>query len=70
LLQHRLDVGQRPVGLSALLKDPRPEQPGRLVAGGEIDRPIDVGERPLAISGATGEGVRAMLEAAWKLAGK
>ena len=28
------------------------------------------GERPLAISGATGEGVRAMLEAAWKLAGK
>ena len=28
------------------------------------------GERPIAISGATGEGVRAMLEGAWKLAGK
>lgn len=28
------------------------------------------GERPIAISGATGDGVRAMLEAAWKLAEK
>jgi len=28
------------------------------------------GERPPAISGATGEGVRAMLEAAWRLAGR
>jgi GTP-binding protein len=28
------------------------------------------GERPIAISGATGEGVRALLEGAWKLAGK
>jgi GTP-binding protein len=28
------------------------------------------GERPLAISGATGDGVRPMLEAAWKLAEK
>jgi len=28
------------------------------------------GERPVCISGATGQGVREMLEAAWKLAGK
>ena len=28
------------------------------------------GERPIAISGATGDGVRPMLEAAWKLAEK
>jgi hypothetical protein len=28
------------------------------------------GERPLAISGATGEGLRPMLEAAWRLSEK
>lgn len=28
------------------------------------------GERPVAVSGATGEGIRAMLEAAWRLSGK
>ena len=71
LLEFSAELAEKPeiVVLNKLDLVPAEEREARIERfAGAIG--MKKGERPLAISGATGEGVRPMLEAAWKLAGK